>query len=83
MFSLQTLDVSKPTTCYIFTDGFSDQFGGPKGGKYFLKNFRELLFRIHEMPMSEQSGILEQKLLEWQGDKYPRIDDVLIMGFRV
>ncbi len=82
-FTVQTLDVSKPTTCYIFSDGFSDQFGGEKGGKYFLKNFRELLFSIHKESMDEQNKILEQKLLEWQGDKYQRVDDVLVMGFRI
>jgi tetratricopeptide (TPR) repeat protein len=71
MFVQQTIDVSNPTTCYIFSDGFADQFGGEKGGKYFSKNFRSLLFDIDE------------KLREWHGDKYDRLDDVLVMGFKV
>jgi len=83
MFTMQTLDVSIPTTCYMFSDGFADQFGGEKGGKYFMKNFRELLFSIHEQPMAEQSKILENKLTEWLGNTYQRLDDVLIMGFRL
>jgi len=82
-FSLQTLDISKPTTCYMFSDGFPDQFGGEKGRKYFLKNFRSLLFDIYEKPMHEQNEILNSKLLEWHGDDFSRIDDVLIMGFRL
>ncbi|MDA3892578.1 MAG: tetratricopeptide repeat protein [Salinivirgaceae bacterium] len=83
MFVQQTIDVSNPTTCYIFSDGFADQFGGEKGGKYFSKNFRSLLFDIHEKPMDEQCKILDEKLREWHGDKYDRLDDVLVMGFKV
>jgi serine phosphatase RsbU (regulator of sigma subunit) len=82
-FALQILDVSVPTTCYIFTDGFADQFGGEKGRKYFMKNFRELLLNIHEKPMVEQNSILKSKLEEWHGVEYQRLDDVLIMGFKV
>lgn len=83
MFEIQTLDVSKPTTCYIFSDGFSDQFGGEKGRKYFLRNFRELLFAIHEKPMTEQGEILKAKLIEWHGTEHARVDDVLVMGFKI
>ncbi len=83
MFQQQTLDVSIPTTCYMFSDGFADQFGGENGRKYFMKTFKELLFKIHEKPMHEQKEILKNKLAEWQGNDYKRVDDVLIIGFKV
>jgi serine phosphatase RsbU (regulator of sigma subunit) len=82
-FSQTTIDVSKPTTCYLFSDGFADQFGGEKGKKYFMKNFRELLLNIHTQAMHEQAITLEQALLAWHGQKYPRLDDVLVMGFKI
>lgn len=82
-FSQETIDVSKPTTCYIFSDGFADQFGGEKGKKYFLKNFRALLASIHEKPMDQQAQILENELNKWHGTNYPRVDDVLIIGFKI
>ena len=82
-FTLQTMSVDKPTTCYIFSDGFADQFGGEKGGKYFLKNFRDLLLEIHSEPFDQQGQILDQRLKDWHGEAYPRVDDVLVMGFKI
>jgi len=82
-FTLQTITIDKPTICYIFSDGFADQFGGEKGRKYFQKNFRELLFEIRKEPMTRQQEILEEKLKTWHGDVYPRVDDVLVIGFKI
>jgi serine phosphatase RsbU (regulator of sigma subunit) len=82
-FSQQTIDVGKPTTCYLFSDGFADQFGGEKGKKYFLKNFRNLLALNYQEPMKKQVEILETTLVNWHQDRFPRIDDVLVMGFRI
>ncbi len=82
-FTLQELDIDKPTYCYIFSDGFVDQFGGPKGRKYMAKKFRRLLQEIHTRPMEEQREILELTIETWMGDKYPQIDDMLVMGFLV
>ncbi len=82
-FTQTTIDVTKPTICYLCSDGFADQFGGEKGKKYFMKNFRELLLNIHTKPMKEQAKVLEHALLAWHGEKYPRLDDVLVMGFKI
>lgn len=82
-FQIQHLDVSKPTVCYMFSDGFPDQFGGAKGRKYLMKNFRKLLLDIHTKPMDEQRNILEEELLNWHGNEYERLDDVLVMGFKL
>jgi len=82
-FTQKTIDVSKPTTCYIYSDGFADQFGGEKGRKYFTRNFKKLLFDIHTKPMDEQHRILDETLINWHGDEYSRVDDVLVIGFKV
>jgi serine phosphatase RsbU (regulator of sigma subunit) len=80
-FNQSQITINSPTSVYLFTDGFPDQFGGEKGRKYFLRNFKELLLQIHHEPMEKQALILEQKLKEWHGDEYPRVDDVLVIGF--
>jgi ligand-binding sensor domain-containing protein/serine phosphatase RsbU (regulator of sigma subunit) len=67
---------------YIFTDGFADQFGGPKGKKFKYKSFQELLLQIHQKPMQEQRSILETTNAEWQGD-LEQVDDILIIGIKV
>ncbi|ALO14289.1 ATP-dependent transcriptional regulator [Salinivirga cyanobacteriivorans] len=82
-FSLQEIDIQNDTYCYIFSDGFIDQFGGPKGRKYMAKKFRALLLEIHKRPMEEQREILELTIDTWMGEKYAQIDDMLVMGFKL
>ena len=41
-FMSHSVQLSKGDTIYIFTDGFVDQFGGPRGKKLKSKAFRKL-----------------------------------------
>ena len=82
-FETKTIDCSVPTTCYVFSDGFADQFGGEKGRKYLAKKFRKFLHQMYDKPMSEQHQLLDDELSQWLGDTYQRVDDVLVIGFRV
>ncbi len=79
-YTKHTIKLDKPTTCYVFTDGYHDQFGGPQGRKFMTKSFRELLFEIHNMPMEEQKNILDLVINEWMGEN-EQTDDILIIGF--
>ncbi len=81
-FTKHIVNINKPTTCYIFSDGFSDQFGGPDGRKFMAKNFRDLLFEIYQMPMEEQEKILDLVIHEWMGN-HEQTDDILVIGFRI
>ncbi|MDF2448891.1 MAG: protein serine/threonine phosphatase [Bacteroidota bacterium] len=67
---------------YTFTDGFADQFGGPKGKKFKYKQFEELLLSVHRLPLTEQSLILEEKFNSWKG-AHEQVDDVLVIGIKV
>ena len=66
---------------YLFSDGFSDQFGGEKGSKYKAKPFKRLLQRISTEAMGKQEEILELELKRWMGDT-EQLDDILVMGIR-
>jgi len=83
-FTTHEIDISKPTSFYLFSDGYQDQFGGEKGKKFMGKQLRNLLFEIHEKPMQEQREILDQRIREWMavGDE-EQIDDILVVGVRV
>jgi serine phosphatase RsbU (regulator of sigma subunit) len=81
-FTRNIIKLDKPTTFYISSDGFTDQFGGPHGRKFMAANYRDLLMEIHEMPMDEQKKILELVMNEWMGDN-EQTDDVLVIGFKI
>jgi serine phosphatase RsbU (regulator of sigma subunit)/HAMP domain-containing protein len=81
-FSSNTIKIQKGDTFYIFSDGFADQFGGPKGKKFMVNQFRSLLVRIHQMPMDQQKAVLNQTIEEWRSG-LEQVDDILVIGFRV
>ncbi|MBL4715604.1 MAG: SpoIIE family protein phosphatase [Bacteroidia bacterium] len=69
-------------TFYIFSDGYVDQFGGPKNKKYKSKNLNSFLLKINSQSMKDQGLALEKEFIQWKGD-YPQIDDVLVIGVKV
>ncbi len=81
-FQRHKIKVEKPTTFYILTDGYTDQFGGEEGRKFSLKNFKELLMDIYQLPMQEQNKILGERFDQWKANEN-QIDDVLVIGFRL
>lgn len=76
------IDLKKGDVIYIFSDGYADQFGGPKGKKFMYSKFRKLILDIRNEPMHKQGRILDQTIEEWRGS-YEQIDDILIIGVRV
>lgn len=86
-FNKHTIRIDKPTTFYIFSDGFQDQFGQEEGDtvpkKFLPKRFRELLFCIHHLDMEQQREILELTLQDWKGKKHKQTDDILVIGGKI
>jgi tetratricopeptide (TPR) repeat protein len=81
-FNTHTLKLQKGDTLYLFTDGYADQFGGPKGKKFKYKQFQEKLLAISHQPMAEQKKEMENILADWKGE-LEQVDDILIIGIRV
>ncbi len=80
-FSNHTVDIQPGDMFYIFTDGFPDQFGGPKGKKFKYDQYKSMLKTMSSMPCSEQLPFIENTFNEWKGDLL-QIDDVLVIGFK-
>ena len=81
-FTLHTAELKRGDCVYIFTDGFADQFGGPKGKKFKYKQLQELLQANAHKRMSSQKEALSDAFESWKGDLH-QVDDVLIIGIRV
>ena len=81
-FTLHTLNVLKGDMLYLYTDGYADQFGGPKGKKFKYKQLNELLVSIHLKPLTEQHTELKVAFDNWKGD-LEQVDDVCLIGIRI
>lgn len=78
-FALQEFALQKNDRIYLFSDGYADQFGGPKEKKMMTKNFKQILLAISNDPMAAQKQLLTEKFDAWKGS-LEQVDDVCIMG---
>jgi sigma-B regulation protein RsbU (phosphoserine phosphatase) len=81
-FTSCELTLSANDVIYLFSDGYSDQFGGEKGKKLKINSFKEILLDIHLKSMTEQNEILNQHFEQWKGD-LEQVDDVTVLGIRI
>jgi len=81
-FDLHSLDIEKGDMLYIFSDGYADQFGGPKGKKLKYKPFKSFLESIHNELVETQGQAIKTEFLDWMGE-FEQIDDVLVVGIRI
>jgi len=81
-FTNHKIVLNEGDAIYIFSDGYPDQFGGPKGKKFKYKQLRDLFFANTQKPMLTQKEILVSAFYEWKGD-LEQIDDVCVIGVRV
>jgi len=81
-FITHQIEYTPGMSFYLITDGFADQFGGPKGKKFKYKHLQELLNLMQNKSMDEQNKHLETVFKEWKGT-LEQIDDVTIIGFKI
>jgi serine phosphatase RsbU (regulator of sigma subunit) len=81
VFEEKTLRIEPGDTIYLFSDGVTDQFGGPEGRKFSMRRLRDLLIRNMHKTMPDQEQLLQRTLREWMGNQQ-QTDDILIMGLR-
>ncbi len=67
---------------FMFTDGVTDQFGGPNGKKMGRKKLKEILLRSSSMSMPGQKKFLSNFLAEWKGP-LEQVDDMLLIGLEI
>jgi ligand-binding sensor domain-containing protein/serine phosphatase RsbU (regulator of sigma subunit) len=80
-FKSHQIRLQKDDIFYMFSDGYSDQFGGPEGKKFKYRRFRHLLLTIHKIPLEKQLAILDASIEEWMAD-HEQIDDIMVIGIK-
>jgi serine phosphatase RsbU (regulator of sigma subunit) len=81
-YTLHKYQLQKGDIVYCFTDGYADQFGGPKGKKFKYKQLQELLLNNAHTNMDQQKVILEKTIMDWKGN-IEQLDDILVIGIKV
>lgn len=81
-FTQFKLTLKKGDRFYLFTDGFADQFGGPKGKKLKYRAMQKMIIDSSDLSMQEQKSYLESEFHNWKG-KLEQVDDVLIIGVTI
>ena len=67
---------------YVFTDGYADQFGGPKGKKFKYKTLKKLILSKQHLSLAEQKEAYKSTFHDWKGD-IEQLDDVCVIGVRL
>ncbi|MDD2564663.1 MAG: SpoIIE family protein phosphatase, partial [Salinivirgaceae bacterium] len=81
-FTSQTFTYSKGDSIYLFTDGFPDQFGGPKSTKLKSKAYKELINQNFHTKFEDQYAYFIKFFNAWKGTQ-EQIDDVTLVGIKL
>ena len=81
-FTEHKIKLSAGDSVYLFSDGYPDQFGGPKGKKYMKGKMKKYVLSIQNQSMQEQLASFDKEFNSWKGSQ-DQIDDVCVMGVRI
>ncbi len=81
-FTTHLIEYNPGTLFYLFTDGYADQFGGPKGKKFKYKQLSQLLVNNRHLPLKEQLQRIAHTFDSWKGG-LEQVDDVCVMGIKL
>ncbi len=81
-FTNHKIQLQKGDVIYIFSDGYADQFGGPKGKKFMYRQFKNLILSIQTLEMEKQKKILNEEIEKWRGP-LEQVDDICVIGLKV
>jgi two-component system, sensor histidine kinase LadS len=87
-FENHLVQLEKGDIIYLFSDGFADQVGGPDGRKFYYKQLKELLYRLHKLPMIQQKAAIVETYNNWIGKNtqkqvFRQVDDILVLGIKI
>ncbi len=81
-FSYYKILLNEGDSLYLFSDGFADQFGGPKKRKFTYGRFKRLILSAQQYSIEKQKEFLLSTLYKWQG-KLEQVDDITLMGIKI
>ncbi|MCB9188716.1 MAG: SpoIIE family protein phosphatase [Flavobacteriales bacterium] len=82
VFDEVKIQLQKGDRFYLFSDGITDQFGGPDDKKFKKAQLKDLLLKSENMTMNEQKDYIQYVFKNWQQGN-EQTDDVLLIGLEV
>jgi len=81
-FTNNVIQLEDDDRFYLFTDGYADQFGGPKNKKYTYRRLKRELLTHSQLSMNAQYEFLLNTHMAWKAD-YNQTDDIVFLGFKI
>jgi tetratricopeptide (TPR) repeat protein/serine phosphatase RsbU (regulator of sigma subunit) len=81
-FTTHAFSPQRGSVLYLFSDGYADQFGGPKGKKFKYLQLKNLVLSVAPLSVNEQQTKLNDSFEQWKGN-LEQVDDVCVIGIRV
>jgi ligand-binding sensor domain-containing protein/serine phosphatase RsbU (regulator of sigma subunit) len=81
-FSQQSFQLSEGDIIYMFSDGITDQFGGPFAKKIKRKGIGEHISMHSHLSLIEQREALKDFINSWKGD-LEQLDDMIMLAVQV
>jgi len=78
----QEIPVQKGDRVFLFSDGFSDQFGGPNDRKFSSARLRALLASTSQLRMKKQKEVINDVFMDWKRST-EQTDDILMIGAHI
>ena len=81
-FTLHEYILDEGDSFYMFSDGITDQFGGPQGKKLKRKGLHEFIEAHAHLSMSEQRIAFKKYINEWKGE-LEQLDDMILLACKI
>jgi len=76
------INYAKGDMLYLFSDGYSDQFGGKNNKKMTKGRLRQMIELVKGFPVQQQKEQLQEFFLLWKG-RSEQTDDVTMLGMKL
>ncbi len=81
-FSGKSFQYKTGDRIYLFSDGITDQIGGPKKRKFMQKKLRQILTDTASLSIYEQEEFLTKELDTWK-ENQKQLDDILFIAIEL
>ena len=88
-FKKQVVTLTENDSIIMYSDGYTDQYGGVENQKFGQEKLNNLLHLVNLKSMTEQKEILEETINKWMDSNkltsanYEQTDDITVVGLKI